>query len=207
MTVELTKETFLRDVSAHTMEVVRSEGVNRHLRFRRGGESYVYGFDVITWPGTLCIHGDCGTYVFSRVTDMFEFFRSSDGRINPSYWHEKVEAQDRTGGVKEWDEKVFRRAVVERFRDWWRDLGEFRARRGCWDEVRSMVLDCSDDEHQAMASAYDFSFSWHGGRDFRFEDAYELAGERFTHRFLWNCHAIVWAIQQFDASTYSSEAA
>jgi hypothetical protein len=50
-----------------------------------------------------------------------------------------------------------------------------------------------------MSAAYEFSFSLDGGRTFRFEDAYELAGERYTGRYLWNCHAIVWAIEQFDA--------
>lgn len=206
--MELTKEVFLRDVSAHTMEVVRHDGVHRHLRFRRGGESYTYGFDIITWPGTLCIHGDCGTYVFSRVTDMFEFFRSGADRVNPSYWQEKVEAQDRHGGIKEWDENAFRQNVIQRFRDWWRDRGDFKDRRRCWDLVRADVLECADSEHEAMAAAYDFSFTpERGRRNFTFEDVGELAGERFTIRFLWNCHAIVWAIQQFDASTYSSKVA
>ena len=43
--------------------------------------------------GSLIASGDVGTYVFSRLADMFEFFRSpmtSDGRlyINDSYWAE-----------------------------------------------------------------------------------------------------------------------
>ncbi|UPG89311.1 hypothetical protein L2Y96_18200 [Luteibacter aegosomaticola] len=202
------KDYFLRDVASHTMEVVRVDGVHRHLRFRRGGESYINGFDVITWPGTLCIQGDCGTYVFSRLTDMFQFFRSPDGRINPSYWQEKVEAQDRTGGIKEWDERSFRQNVVQRFRDWWRESYEFGARRKCWQELRTQVLECSESEYEAMPAAYAFEFSDDGiSPTFRLEDAYELAGERYTRRFLWNCHAIVWAIQQFDASNYSNEAA
>jgi hypothetical protein len=201
------KEHFNRDVASHTLEVIRHDGVHRHLRFRRAGGGYTCGFDVITWPGTLCIHGDCGTYVFSRLNDMFEFFRSSGNRINPGYWAEKIEAQDRTGGVTEWDDASFRQAVVERFREWWRGRDDFAARRECWQEVREEVLGCADSEHEAMAAAYAFSFSWPGGRDFRFEEAYELAGERYTRRYLWNCRAIVWTIQQFDTSTYVAEVA
>ena len=49
-----TEERFLKNAAAHQMEVLRDDGVNRHLRFRNP-ESSAYWFDIITWPGTLCI--------------------------------------------------------------------------------------------------------------------------------------------------------
>src|SRR5690348_13144744 len=93
---------FLKDVSTHEMIVIRDDGANRHIRFKRPGTSCMY-FDLITWPGYLCYTGDMGTYVFSRLEDMFEFFRTDrdynkrKGRelsINPKYWGEKLQAVD-----------------------------------------------------------------------------------------------------------------
>ncbi len=66
---------FLKDVSAHVMRVIRDDGAHRHLRFAAPTSS-IYWFDVITYPGELVITGDCGTYVFRRLPDMFEFFRT-----------------------------------------------------------------------------------------------------------------------------------
>ena len=68
-------EQFLRDVAEHTMTVIREDGVSRHIRFAKPGTSCMH-FDLITWPGYLCYTGDMGTYVFQRLTDMFEFFRT-----------------------------------------------------------------------------------------------------------------------------------
>src|ERR1051326_8204576 len=65
---------FLRNVKAHEMTVLRDEGVDRHLRFKAPNTSNQY-FDLITWRGSLCFTGDMGTFVFSRIPDMFEFFR------------------------------------------------------------------------------------------------------------------------------------
>ena len=61
-----TEERFLKDAAAHQMEVLRDDGVNRHLRFKNP-ESSAYWFEIITWPGTLCIDGDMGTFVFRRL--------------------------------------------------------------------------------------------------------------------------------------------
>ena len=74
MSDSCTPELFLRDVQQHQIQVIRHDGVNRHIRFKRPG-SMSYYFDLITWPGHLCYTGDMGTYVFRRMDDMFEFFR------------------------------------------------------------------------------------------------------------------------------------
>ena len=82
-------------IRAHEMTVLHDDGLYRHLRFTamhlcndaewRTTNGF-YWFDLATWPGTLTINGDCGTYTFSRTTDMFEFFRSRYGisTVNPS---------------------------------------------------------------------------------------------------------------------------
>jgi hypothetical protein len=73
----------------HTLEVIRDDGLYRHLRCRKSG-TWVYGFDVVTWPGYLTVCGDIGTWVFSRERDMLPWFEASGDRINPGYWSEKL---------------------------------------------------------------------------------------------------------------------
>jgi hypothetical protein len=82
-------ERFLSDVATHEMTVVADEGNVRHLLFKAPDTVTQY-FNLTTWPDHLCISGDMGTYVFSRLEDMFDFFR--ENKINPGYWHEKVKA-------------------------------------------------------------------------------------------------------------------
>jgi hypothetical protein len=43
------------------------------------------GFDVVTWPGHLSISGDMGCFVFTRVDDMFTFFRGHEDAPNLGY--------------------------------------------------------------------------------------------------------------------------
>ena len=69
------KQIFLNDVKDHQMTIVRDDNIGRHLRFSKPGTSCM-SFDLITWPGYLCCTGDMGTYVFKRLPDMFEFFRT-----------------------------------------------------------------------------------------------------------------------------------
>jgi hypothetical protein len=108
MTLQQQESEFLNDVASHRMIVIRNDGVNRHIRFKRP-QSGTFWLDLITWPGTLCIDGDMGTYVFRRLEDMFEFFRTDrtcgekDGRtlfINPGYWGEKLQSVPIHGDIK-----------------------------------------------------------------------------------------------------------
>lgn len=187
------EQTFLTDVASHRMEVIHDSPPHRHLRFSSG--SSVHHFNIVTWPGYLCISGDMGTFVFARVVDMFEFFRySNDGplRINEHYWAEKAKAVDRHGGVSEFDPEKFRAAIEERVADWNEvedpdpDLQA---------EVDERVLRRIDDgEPEAMRAALDFE---HNG--LRFDDFWEVRCHSFTYRYTWCCYAIAWAIRQYDA--------
>lgn len=78
MSEKCTKEHFLKCVSEHNIEILRNNGVNRHIRFKKIGTTDAM-FDIVTWPNHLCITGDYGSYLFSRIHDMFEFFRKNNG--------------------------------------------------------------------------------------------------------------------------------
>lgn len=126
----LTQERFLRDVSGHAMTIIRDDDVYRHIRFKPAGTMCMH-FDLVTWPGYLCYAGDMGTFVFTRVRDMFSFFRRSHSdnlfSIDLHYWAEKVEAGDRWGrgnGIREFSKEKFDANVREWVEDFIKAEGE-----------------------------------------------------------------------------------
>lgn len=182
---------FLRQVAQHEMTVLRDSGLDHHLRFRRTETSNQY-FDLITWPGVLCYHGDMGTFVFSRIPDMFEFFRNdrNDGHlfINLGYWAEKLDADDRrTGGHEKFNPELFKHRVM----DYAKQCG---AKRAAINQIKDRVLPAADDgEFRAYETAGTFE---HEG--FRLYDFWEINCREYTYHFVWCCYAIVWGIQKYD---------
>lgn len=215
---ECTENLFLKDVAQHEMIVVRDDGMHRHIRFKRP-DTYCMHFDLITWPGYLCYTGDMGTYVFRRLEDMFNFFRTDrehmhlrEGRtlaINPSYWGEKLESIDRVDGFKEFSEERFNRAVVGDLVTWIRDHREGTTkedRRALWDEVVSQVLGADGDHggYRKQCAAHDFSYAVN--RDvgkFYFRDFWEHSVEDYSFRFIWCCYALAWGVAKYDAAKTS----
>lgn len=214
-----TQERFERDVVQHQLTVIRDDGVNRHLSFRKPGTS-IYWFEIVTWPGVLAIRGDCGAYMFSRVTDMFDFFRAEPDRehpedlyINPQYWMEKVLAVSKdgrgAGSCEKFSLDVFKREVIGWFRrhtqsHWY---GENREHRwAIWEAIREL-LENDADTHDASNNyrlLRDFSV-WIEGEakyDFHdfFTDFWEVDCTEYDFGFIWNLYAIAWAIRQYDAS-------
>ena len=107
-----TAERFGKDIAAHEMTVLHDDGLYRHLRFKAPAAGF-YWFDLITWPGSLTVNGDMGSFAFSRVDDMFTFFRHD--RINPGYWAEKIRAGS---GIKQYSEDLFKQLVAEHIEDY-----------------------------------------------------------------------------------------
>lgn len=195
---------FIRNVVAHSLSVVRDDGVYRHLRFQRPGTNSYY-FDLVTWPGYLTVTGDMGTWTFSRTEDMFEFFTSAhfgkreSFQINPGYWSEKFEAGTGHGHHEtpcyEFDEDSFDECLQE----WLTAYLE-----GCDDE---------DDAQQAKESIEELTGNGYRTEQDAFyalKDAcfprnvstYEIAegmGQTMTYSFhyLWICYAIVWGIERY----------
>lgn len=217
----LTTERFLNDVADHQMTVVRDDGIYRHVRFKHP-DTICMHFDLITWPGYLCYTGDMGTYVFTRLRDMFEFFRRSEKeelfRIDMRYWAEKVEAGDRCDGVKKFSLEKFEREI----RDWIAqreaesrpdedDAKDFALHASAFTELRAAVEDevlgCDDNEVRAYDAANDFEHrgeAWQAyfgeKARFAFSDFWEVDVTEWSHRFLWCCFALAWAIKQYDES-------
>lgn len=192
-----TEEQFLKSVAEHQMTVLRDDGLNRHVRFRRP-VTISMGFDLITWPGRLCIDGDMGTYVFSRIEDMFEFFRTDRKQtnhgqmvfINLGYWAEKVLAMDKNGQIKEYVEEVARKRLIEALKE---HGGTKEERRDIYDGVVRMFDEGEQAAHAALSD--------------HFEDSWEWDLTDYTYHYVWTCYAIAWGIQQYDKSREESTVA
>lgn len=210
---QCTVERFLRDVTEHKMEIQREDGINRHVRFKKPGSSAYY-FDLITWPGALCITGDMGTYVFRRLNDMFEFFRTDRKfarpdrplPINEGYWSEKLISVacngHGQGSATEFDPNKFKQVINDYRMRWMREMKEQghdrEARQFLWKAVDDDVLACLDDGiDRAMNAAYDFVHRA-DGKVWHFEDLFEHRFERYKFHFTWICYALTWGIQQYD---------
>ena len=196
------EERFFEDTKGHKMTVIRDDGVNRHLRFNKPG-TYIYGYDIITWPEHLCITGDCGTYVFSRVTDMFEFFRMDERdfnykrdkklSINPGYWGEKLLSIDRNCGYEEFSDSIFEDVLKGQFEQW--EFENEDQKSEVWDEIEHDVLmHAGDGEHAAYEAGNSFISSY--GHEFY--ELWDHSYKDFTWHFLWNLYAIVQGIKTYD---------
>lgn len=174
------KERFLNEIARHELAVLRDDGLYRHLRCQRPG-TYVMGFDIITWPGYLAYTGDMGCYVFSRVQDMFEFFRGDN--INPDYWGEKCQAVDRHSPIVEFTPEAYERALREFLQGI--DDEEF-ARRALRDLLPAPRYEERETIHRTCTY------------DRRLASFYEMNCREFSFRFVWCCYAIVWAIKHYD---------
>lgn len=185
---------FLKDVSQHRMTIVREDGVNRHIIFSKPG-TFNQRFELITWPWHLCYTGDMGTFVFSRLEDMFQFFRDDrpgdELRINLGYWAEKIQASDKHGGHEEWSQESFR-SVIEHYLENDGEPLPDGVREAVEEEIYSRL---DDGEHDAYRAASEFN---HNG--FRFDDLWDHDFKEYTYRFVWCCYALAWGIRQYDAA-------
>ncbi|HAJ0019490.1 TPA: hypothetical protein HL358_15345 [Escherichia coli] len=197
---------FIRNVSRHHMSIERDDGLYRHLRFKSSGTNTYY-FDLVTWPGYLTVTGDMGTWTFSRITDMFEFFSSEHfGRresflINPGYWAEKFEAG--AGGGRfdspcyEFDDEGFDEGLQQWLAAYLEDCDNEDDRELAIETVRELKGNRfreQNDAYYAVESATwpDNVSAWD------FMDGMSL--QRYSHHYLWICLAIVWGIERYRTS-------
>ena len=206
------EQEFLKDVAKHQMHILRDDGVYRHIRFKRPDSGCMH-FDLVTYPGYLVYSGDMGCFVFSRLNDMFEFFRMGKDdwnynrngglSINLGYWSEKLQAVDgqRSGGsAKEFNPEKFAKVISDIRLEWIRSgrLDDPDDRRQLWEAVREQVLDrVEEGEHVAHMAANEF-FERYADESFQFEDIWDYDFTDYTFRFVWCCYALAWGIKFYD---------
>lgn len=193
-----TLEQFLNDVKNHELTIHQNNGVYRHLTFANPNDCDKY-FNITTFPNYLVITGDMGALVFSRLHDMFNFFRSNDLKINPGYWAEKIQSASYQGKIESYSE--FDTDEVKRFAQEYLDdfleqnmLSELD-KEELLEEFDSEILH-SEDEYEIVEAIR--NFDCHG---FDFEEFWEGYYRKYRYHYIWLCYAIVWGIKKFDDAT------
>lgn len=166
----------------HEMEIIKDNGVYRHINFRQP-KTIHYSYSLVTWPGYLAITGDIANgYLFRRIHDMFEFF-STDRDINPQYWGEKCIGSP--SPIEEHSEEVFHLSVAEHLSEDWTGLeeAELEVIRADWKTHTNRY------EIQYREQAYDAlrDFESNG---YRFSDVWEMEFVQYDLSFLLACYAI-----------------
>jgi hypothetical protein len=191
---QMTVEQFLFDVKLHVMTVRQDNERYRHLLFKSPKDSWNMWFEIVTWPNSLMINGDMGAWSFSRVEDMFMFFRSDKLDINASYWAEKIISESRFGGPSErFDMDTYKENVLSRLDGY--ELYDSQFKKQIIEALNDEVFRDDSDESTARRDLVDFK---HGA--FQFTESWEINGKAYTYHFLWCLYAIVWGIQQYDAA-------
>lgn len=203
---------FLIDTAFHRLEIIRDDGLYRHLRMQQPGNS-CYHYDVITWPGYLTVTGDMGTWTFSRTYDMFRFFGGWTGEINTGYWSEKLEAGAGRSAysflAQEYDHDEFCSSLREWLSSYFEEDDEEIERDVDWDDesddpdsdktrIREIVRDlCREDlgnDMLAYRAVYDADWP-------ECVDVWELCADitykSYSSHFRWILFAITWAISKY----------
>lgn len=181
------KSDIAKSLAEHTVTELHSHGMYRHWRCQTPGTWHM-GFDIVTWPGSLCYTGDMGYYLFQRTDDMVSFMRRSC--MSYSYAAEKCVAHD--GRLEEWRKEVFEEVLKDRLDESKEDGGTFTVMvRGRWEE-RSVAeaieevrheYSLYESEHEAIKAMHE-SGLWDGG---------DLPScKAYTYHFLWCLHATKW---------------
>ncbi|MBO1811012.1 hypothetical protein J4G53_22435 [Serratia ureilytica] len=212
-------ERFKCDTRNHSMSVDNDNGVFRHLHFSRGGSS-CYHFTLTSWPGHLCISGDMGTYVFSRLYDMFDFFcmdkydfirNEGELSINPGYWSEKLQHGGRgycREVYTEWSPEAFEARAQEYLDDWLEYAADDFDDEEAFEEAKEEAVEAIEElklasgyEYEAVTAVHDFSC-----KHIDLTDFFEASCREASNGYIWCLYAIVRGIQQYDISKLAGSA-
>jgi hypothetical protein len=183
--MNLTEE-FLDNVKNHKMKILLDNGVYRHLYFR-SPETVNRYFEIVTYPGYLVICGDMGTYVFRRLSDMFEFFRHDT--VDLDYWSQKIDAEDKNSKVREFSPEKAEKIIRDHINEYFEDGEDEAEKKRVLEEFEDLNFENEDELYRGLN---DISADC-------FQDCWEWGFKEYNFHFTWCCQAIVWAIKQWDS--------
>ena len=200
---EQIKRWFDNDILNHKMKIMQDDGLFRHIRFAVPGTSIQY-FNLTTFPHYLCISGDMGTFVFSRVEDMFRFFRNDRMTINPSYWGEKLQSISTNGGYEKFSVEEFQIDVEELALEWCHDFDDEKLAKKVMADIKETVVDRANDDGEgweAMRAAIEYKYV-DIDDDIEIEGMFQNFGEvgcnRYSVNYIWCLWAIIHGIKMYD---------
>lgn len=199
--MSVTEKSFLADVSKHEMSVKHNDGIYKHVVFRAPNSSK-YWFEIVTWPGSLSINGDCGSFTFSRITNMVDFFCADNFDVlsttapNFGYWSNKCTASDTADGIREFDLEAFREnaqkeieSAIEHAGDELRAASAQLCRKVFFSRV---VKPHFEFEWEARAAINSFEYE-SNGITIHIVDFYEHKCQKYSSNYEWCCYALAWA--------------
>lgn len=195
---------FEADVAEHVLDVKYDNGLYRHLVFCKASPSFLYRFEVSTWPGYIAIVGDMGSYLFSRVEDMFEFFRGRTRGpfLDLSYLAGKLQAADKNGGISHWIEAERSvQKLVEILRD---ALDEAVPTETIDAVVAEFMEHAESDEIETVEDVYRVAMDFEPRTDIGRESPFGALWEQGTLFYEWSYHfqwcvfALAYAVEQYD---------
>lgn len=200
------KESFLKQVCKHEISIECDNGVHRCIHFAIPDRSQFW-FRLITWPGGLTITGDYGTYSFTRVADMFGFFRSQDNKlqINPGYWAEKLISTDTRSGHEEFSCKGNEFHIRDAYKNYAIEEPDSEKREDIRGELRSAFGNYPDNLQELWGMIDEVPNA--SIRNELVDVLYDISLTGYTTRFIWCLWAIVWGIREYDRATAGSKAA
>lgn len=206
---------FQQDTKNHVLTVFQDTGLYRNMRWA-SPTTGVYSVTVTTWPDRLCITGDMGDWVFSRLNDMFVFFRRPDNSytIDYTYFAEKCTSADTSSEL--W--KFSPNAALEFVYDVLDQVIEDKdcyGEDGCYGGV--VGKEAIDEARERLKDSFYYlrSFDemyrvWENAFDDESNDLYEKTlyalsenGDypnlrELSTRFKWICRAIIEVIKAYD---------
>lgn len=195
-----TLETFLDKVKDHQLTINLDQGLYKDLTIKKPNCIDAH-YHITTRPGYLFFTGDMGSFVFSRIDDMFSFFRSEDYSINPTYWSEKVQAESVFGdGVKSYDPEKVRSDLQSELETFIDDLDlDDEDYNDKVEEATNAIdeIDCSD-VYELVEAIRSWDPDLAGGLDLC--DFWENGTDTHTYYYIWCCFAVVHAINLYDAA-------
>ncbi|MDK1683507.1 hypothetical protein [Acinetobacter terrestris] len=196
-------EQFLKGVASHELTVNLDQGVFRDLTIMKPNSVDMH-YHITTRPGYLMFTGDMGSFVFTRLPDMFNFFRDNDGYdINPGYWGEKLEAVDSRAGAKEFSPDEAKQILTEYLQDHLEglDSGDYDKDQSDTEEskeaIQELIEIAEGDQHEFYEQLRNWDSDDAGGLDM--DCWWEWDFNDYTGRYIWCCYAIVHAIKLYDA--------
>lgn len=201
-----TFERFTKDTAEHQLKIHRDDGLFRHLTVQKPNTSNMH-YHITTWPGYLCMSGDMGCYVFSRLPDMFQFFRGKPGEINPYYWQEKLQAGAGYDGARaiseEFDGDAYDQRMDQYLADFIEDLDpndtdEAEQIAAATEAVNDFKNFREDSEWDVVSRINNWDRSDAGGLEL--DDFFEGRLDKLKFNYMWCCFAIVHAIVLYDAA-------
>ena len=189
------KANFDKDIEDHIMRIMLDAAEYRMIECKKLGNS-VHSFTITTTPYYLMITGDMGSFVFNRCTarDMLEFFRFTNKQngMQYEYWAGKLEI----GNYKEFDSHTAVAEAME-FLKQEEQINFKDCDYSSFEEIKELLEGASEDgEHEYFTVLSDLF------DELGIEDWYEQCQRVYkpTYHYIWCCHAILWAIAQYDST-------